>query len=482
MLESVSPQSESLQVPGWSIDAIFNSSDEDRLPVLIGSLGMCAAIAVVDWRVLPNLSLGLLYVLPILASALVLTRPQVGLLAAGCSLLREAYSGFAWTPDWQFRLMVVWAAFFGAGLFVSEYRRNRLQRLYYKQAMAAESGKRREQEQLLRAIVDTSPLAIMVFDPQGRVELANQAAHRMFGLDPEKDMGKATAADLVPTLDRAMGAAYAGHTLRAAIECRARTCSGELFLANVWFSSIDGPAGRRLAAVLWDQSENFRSRESATWETLVDSTRIALGSALHELRNYSRQAAEVHARLMRRAGLMDPSELKALGTVVQGIEEIASSGLRAAIAESRETADLGLILEEVRILVGPTMDEEGITFTVVAPPELPLARVGRQALLQVLLNLLRNARHELEGRGGGEVRIEVCPSDRLILIQVSNSGAPVADPARLFRAFASSGDSSGLGLFVSRALMRSCGGDLRYETRDGRPCFIVELVPNEAQA
>jgi signal transduction histidine kinase len=55
----------------------------------------------------------------------------------------------------------------------------------------------------------------------------------------------------------------------------------------------------------------------------------------------------------------------------------------------------------------------------------------------------------------------------------------VAHPEELFRPFQHGAHSFGLGLYISRAIMRSHGGSLRYEPGDEGSCFAVELWPVE---
>jgi signal transduction histidine kinase len=46
----------------------------------------------------------------------------------------------------------------------------------------------------------------------------------------------------------------------------------------------------------------------------------------------------------------------------------------------------------------------------------------------------------------------------------------------LFRPFQHGADASGLGLYVSKAMARSFGGDLRFEPQRQGACFVVELL------
>jgi hypothetical protein len=88
------------------------------------------------------------------------------MLGAGCAVLAELFSSL----DRSFiRLSFETLALTGCGLFVAELVRNR--RMSVKaQEMTAKARER------LRALVKTSPAAIVTVDERGFVELANRAA------------------------------------------------------------------------------------------------------------------------------------------------------------------------------------------------------------------------------------------------------------------------------------------------------------------
>jgi len=77
------------------------------------------------------------------------------------------------------------------------------------------------------------------------------------------------------------------------------------------------------------------------------------------------------------------------------------------------------------------------------------------------------------------VRISTAVESDLVLVRFRDSGPGVAHPEDLFRPFQAGAHSFGLGLYVSRAILRSQGGGLRYEPQTGGSCFTVELWPVE---
>jgi signal transduction histidine kinase len=62
-----------------------------------------------------------------------------------------------------------------------------------------------------------------------------------------------------------------------------------------------------------------------------------------------------------------------------------------------------------------------------------------------------------------------------VLIEFADNAGGVANPEHLFRPFQDGADSSGLGLYLSRAFLRSFGGEIRYQPILGGSCFTVNL-------
>src|SRR5271154_2404574 len=95
---------------------------KNRTSVLLASLGIVLAVAVVDWWTKPYVSLGFLYLFPIMLVAAFLSRWAIVLLAAGCAVLAEVFSSLE--PS-NVRLAFETLALAGCGLFVAELLRNR---------------------------------------------------------------------------------------------------------------------------------------------------------------------------------------------------------------------------------------------------------------------------------------------------------------------------------------------------------------------
>jgi PAS domain S-box-containing protein len=210
--------------------------ERNRTPVLLASSVIIAIVALVDWWTKAYISLGFLYLFPIILVAAFLPRWAVVLLAAGCAVLAEVFSSL--DPS-VVRLAFETLALAGCGLFVSELIRNRRLTM--------------EGQARLKALVETSPAAIVTVDERGFIELANQAAGDLM-MPRDGNLVGAPIAAFLPELHHALRLEEAPQ-FRASMQCQGHRGNGESFTANVWFSTYKEGTAHRLAAIIADASE-----------------------------------------------------------------------------------------------------------------------------------------------------------------------------------------------------------------------------------
>jgi PAS domain S-box-containing protein len=218
----------------WHLERVWE--ERSRTPVLLGSGIIIAIIAVADWWTMPYVSLGFLYLFPIMLSAGFLPRWFVALLGLGCAILSELFSSLDRS---MVRLSFETLALGGCGLFVAELALNR--RLTLK-------GQER-----LKALVETSPAAIVTVDEHGIIELANQSAVEMMAPRDGKLPGNPIGAFL-PELHHALRWEEAPQ-FRATMQSRGHRDNGETFTAEVWFSTYKEGQEPKLAAIIADVTE-----------------------------------------------------------------------------------------------------------------------------------------------------------------------------------------------------------------------------------
>ena len=449
--------------------------------VLLRAGLMIALIAFADWRVELNIPLGFLYLFPMLLVGSVLKRWQIVAVAALCTFLTEIFDSYEWFPAAGVtRDILIFAAFLGMGLFVYELVRSRQTALQHLQQIEIEVQARREAEEQLEVLVESSPAAIFTTDSEGRVLLANDAAHRMLEIEPGALPGKLIR-DYLPALMNVPAPAHDGPSFRTAMQCRGRTQTGRAFQADIWFSTYRTSAGSRLAAMVVDSSDDLRSREESNLHQLMAGSRILVGAVSHEVRNVCGAIAVVHQNLARSGALAQNKDFEALGTLILALEQIAAMELRQM--GLRQTAnppagmDLPSLLEELRIIVEPALHEQGIELQWDIEAGLPRVWADRQSLMQVFLNLVQNSERAMANQARQLLSVSARVERERIVVEFRDTGGGVPNPERLFRPFQQGAQAAGLGLYLSRAFMRSFRGDLRYEPEPGGSSFIVELSP-----
>jgi PAS domain S-box-containing protein len=263
----------------------------NRTPVLAVSAAIILIIAVVDWWTKPYVSLGFLYLFPIMLASAFVPRWIVVGLGVGCAVLAEIFSSLT---ESYVRLGFETLALVGCGLFVGELVRNRRQSM--------------EAADRLKALIETSPAAIVTVDEQGFIELANRAAVELMAPRDGHLIGHPIAAFL-PELHHALRWEEAPQ-FRASMQCLGHRGNGESFTADIWFSTYKEGMTPKVAAIIADVPEEA-----------LESAAEAAAAAPNSVSSY-REGANLNSR-----------ETEVLRLLVQGLanKEIAA---RMEISES----------------------------------------------------------------------------------------------------------------------------------------------------
>ncbi|HWB87238.1 MAG TPA: ATP-binding protein [Bryobacteraceae bacterium] len=460
------------------LDNYLAYAETNRMTMFLIASALIALIAWVDW-LLPDISIGFLYLLPILLCAAALSNVQILMMAILCGYFREAFDPLEWAPGAAGRLVVASAGFAMTGFFVAELNQRRRLLMAHLKEREEQIRLRQEAEMRVRVLIETSPLAILTLDDTGHVQLANESARRLLGFESEPLQGEEITPYL-PILSRLMQSHHTGTNIRTNVECKGHRHDGEVFLAHVWLSTYRTSGGTGLAAVIWDASENLRDREGAGLDSMMATSRVLIGALSHEIRNLASAAALAHGALAPVDNLPDNAHYQALGSLITGLEKIASSGLRVASNREAAVADLGTLLDEARIVIEPSLREAGIDVSWQIASDLPLVQADHHSLLQVFVNLARNSERALSQAEHREVTISAQVENDLVIVRFRDTGPGVAHPEELFRPFQPGAHSFGLGLYISRAILRAHGGGLRHEAGQPGCCFAVELWPVES--
>ncbi|MBL9080174.1 MAG: PAS domain S-box protein [Planctomycetales bacterium] len=458
-----------LTLLGWKLQ----DTPTVRRRILIVSLLLLALLVLLEWLLKADFSLGILYTFPVAVAALVLTRRQVLAMAVLCAIVRGQFTPYLSTRESVLRFAMATIAYAAAGLLVVEVSNNRRQLVEHFARLDLEQRLRRKAEDQLRILVESSPAAILTIEADGTVAAANRAAHEMFGCSPGALLGAAVE-PYFPVFVSAL-ALPADRPVRSSVSGWGRRSDGQMFPVQAWFSTYGAGSEHALAAILVDMSEEVRERERENFRQLVDHHRLLAGAVSHEIRNLCSAASVVCANLAKSRDLSDSPDFDALRRLVAGLTRIASIELRREPGRPPET-DLKTVVDQLLVVVEPDWSEIDGRVIVQVPADAPAVVADPQALMQIFLNLTQNSCRAVAGETTRELRITAEVRAEQAVVRFEDSGRGVADQTHLFQPFREEADGTGLGLYVSRALARSFGGDLVHvPTSQG--CRFDVLLP-----
>jgi len=179
---------------------------------------------------------------------------------------------------------------------------------------------------------------------------------------------------------------------------------------------------------------------------------------------------------------------KYLPLLKQGLERIEKTGRqllnfsRSDGVNYKEVFDVRRVINDTIALIERAIKKRGITIKVSCKNG-HLASGNAAAVGQTVMNLLFNAADAM-AKQEGQIALEVSSVNGHILITVTDKGCGISEEVseKIFDAFFSTKTTeggTGLGLAVSRNLIRKCGGELTLAERKvhaGGAKFVVKLI------
>ena len=218
------------------------------------------------------------------------------------------------------------------------------------------------------------------------------------------------------------------------------------------------------------------ARDLEHGQRLAGLGRVVAGVA-HEVRNPITGIKLTLDALLRR-GLDDRTarDVKICLEEIARLDRVVGSLLlvsRPASSEPRSALELSRLVDERLRHAQPSAWARKIELR---RQGTALAPCNADTITRVVDNLVRNAIDASPEGGAVSVRLEVDPREARIVVEDQGAGVPAAREHELFEPFFSlKPDGTGLGLFLSRAMIVAQGGQLTYQHRDSSTLFTVAL-------
>lgn len=313
-----------------------------------------------------------------------------------------------------------------------------------------------QREKYYEDILDRVGTGVLVINAKGNVYQINRSALRMFGLPVVTHVNQLSVIDW--TVSRTILALKSG-------EKRQLSFSTERGVSNL---SVDASemivrdTPLRIIAMN-DVHEELDEKENESWIRLI---RILT----HEIMNSVAPITSISDSLLSKKESIPVSAqegIEVIRTTSRGLVRFVESyrQLTRIPAPNCRPFYLRPFLERMRTLALQGQEKSvPVSIEIDIEPTDLLLYADEDQIGQVVLNLLKNALQALSGEGQGEIRIEAREAERgAIVVDVSDNGkgmpAEVAENV-FVPFFTTKQDGSGIGLSLSRQIMRLHGGSL----------------------
>ncbi|MBF0162378.1 MAG: PAS domain-containing protein [Magnetococcales bacterium] len=333
---------------------------------------------------------------------------------------------------------------------------------------------------------------VIALDGDGVVRAVNNAAERLLGRGRNHLLGVPLAA-LLPGHPVALDLIHRARNL--AMPCRVRSAQinpapGLLLSVSLTAVPLENGEGEQVGALL--QLEEMgaleRIEEGQRLHDTLDSLETLAMTVAHEVKNPLAGIRGVAQLLEMEGGSSSVATCTALiCTEVDRISRLLDEllGLAEGHSQSDDPVNVHEVLDHVLRLCppGPARIERDYD------PSLPAIRGDRDRLVQLFLNLVRNALDaagatgtlSLHTRVSTQVRFEQGRRQRHILVEVRDDGPGIAESvrARMFLPFVTSkpkGAGNGLGLAIVQKIVHDHGGMVEV-ARQGEQTIFRILLP-----
>jgi PAS domain S-box-containing protein len=359
----------------------------------------------------------------------------------------------------------------------------------------ADLRRSREQYQL---VVENARDFIFLLDENGNFVSANTATARAFGIPAVGISGKNLERFFAPEDAKAMLMRVRDVVdSRKSLEVKFQAHIGDrVYSLSTHFVPVFGEDGGTVEWILVmsrDITESQKMEEQLfQTEKLASLGTLSTGVA-HEINNPLAVILGFTEILLDRVpeGTQEYEILKTVERQGLNCKRIVENLMGFARQPSQPEAfsDLNHDLQTVLLLVQNTLLTKKIDLELNLASDLPQVKGGAGELQQVFLNLITNAVAAMPEGGTLTVASRRNSSENLVeaIIADTGMGIPKENADRIFDPFFTTkkvGEGTGLGLFVSYAIVDKLGGHIRFETKTAEvdstasgTTFFVTLQP-----
>jgi len=362
--------------------------------------------------------------------------------------------------------------------------------------LGAESAHRRHAESALldahenlRAIIQSSPLAIYTLGHAGTVLTWNAAAERLYGWRAEEVLGRtlptSPEGEHLVLRDNVLG----GHAVTG-MEVARRRKDGSSITINLSLAPLHGPGGSIVGvlAIAADLTALRQLEVQYRQSQKVEAVGQLAGGIAHDFNNILAVISASAELLLDGLSLSPDSteDVAALRDAIRRGGALTQQLLTFARPHpvEPERLDLNAVVRDETAMLGPLLGSKHKLILGLDPTGAPV-RCDRTQLEQVLMNLVLNARDAMADGGGITITTRRLndPRGPVVRLRVQDTGVGMdeATQLRAFEPFFTTkppGKGTGLGLSTVYMIVTQAGGSVQVASRVGAGSTFDVVLPD----
>ncbi|MDU1905075.1 MAG: ATP-binding protein [Dysgonomonas sp.] len=331
-----------------------------------------------------------------------------------------------------------------------------------------------ENEKFLSLIVESISTGIIILDEHNNIQTTNKATTELLGLNVFTHLNQLKAIDdSFPQLFKDLHP----NTIQQIKIANER----EEYQISLHTSIIRLKKGTMKIITLNNIGNELEAKEMESWIRLIRvmtheiMNSIAPISSLSEtlLFTYKNSKDDIPDNSISRNTI---EAFETIRSTAKGLLSFVESYRKFTGIPKPEMSEINLIplIEKIIHLESHNLEEKNINIQLFAENKHYSLTADESQISQILINLIKNAKEAVSQNDKIEIRIS--EKETKIQIDVCNNGLPIlADvAAHIFIPFFTTKDTgTGIGLSVSRYMMRLHGGNLKHHTLDGWTIFSM---------
>ncbi len=323
-------------------------------------------------------------------------------------------------------------------------------------------AEKEENLQYLHTVVQHVSVGLIAFDPNGKVELINNAACRFLGVYRLRHLSELQKLhpDLLTLVQKLQSS---GNVLYQA--------SNDQQLAV--YATVIRLRGKSVKLVsLQNIQSELQQKELEAWQNL---TRVLRHEIMNSITPIASLIATMHDIVEHDLVITEEND-EAIGDIKEALKTIETRSISlvnfvdayrnfTSIPKPKpSTVEVKSLIGMVRQLMQPKLRAEGIHFECVVEPDHLSVFADSELIEMVLINLVKNAMEAIAEQEHPHIWVRSFAEAERVVIEVKDNGAGIIPEAleKIFIPFyTTKSTGSGIGLSLSRQIMQLHGGSLR---------------------